>query len=322
MILTTKLKFWFTKYYKIFVLSNHTSCIYVCLVSVIIFFLVLTSINFLYAQEEHENKPVLSLSNFFSEGWKFGSWEETEQEPDQSPRFRLLKMPAVVFEREVRLNYSYTNNGDGGKHDEHELEFELEVPVSRRFLIEIEPKVLSVSPNDEEDDDHIGFGDTSLLSKIMLIETRNTTLLSVFGAEFPTGNEDHELGRGMTTIITGLGLWRDLGRHFALHNYFGLDIPAGGKSEEDPDTTVKYATALAKTLTSKDTHLFGNLTLFVELNGSSDIGSHSDNTLVSILPGVRWNLGHEFWLMPGIEFPVIGRDEFDNRVWFSVLKDF
>ncbi len=182
-------------------------------------------------------KPDLTLSNFFSEGWKFGQWEEPEQEPDQSPRFRLLKIPATVFEREVRMNYSFTNNGDSGNLDEHEWEFEFEMPVSRRLLIEVKPTIVSVSP--KSDNDHSGFGD-----------------------------------------------------------------------------------ALTKTVTPKDTPFFGNLTFFVEFNGSSDIGSNVDTTVVSILPGARWNLGHGFWLMPGVEFPITGRDEFDNRIWFSVLKDF
>lgn len=60
----------------------------------------------------------------------------------------------------------------------------------------------------------------------------------------------------------------------------------------------------------------------MNMNGSSDRGTNGDTTVVSILPGARWNIGHEFWLMPGVEFPITGRDEFDNRIWFSVLKDF
>lgn len=166
------------------------------------------------------------------------------------------------------------------------------------------------------------FGDTSLITRIMLLETRNTTLLSLLETTLPTGDEDRGLGSGLTTVSPGIGLWRDLGSRYALHGFFGLDIPVGGKDDDDPDTTVVYGTAITKTVTPKDTPFFGNLTLFVELNGSSDIGSDNDITVVSILPGVRWNLGHEFWLMPGIEFPVIERDEFDSRVWLSVLKDF
>lgn len=274
----------------------------------------------LQAEKLSGRKPDITFSNFFSEGWKFGQWEEPAQEPDQSPRFRLLKIPATVFEREMRMNYSFTNNGDGGKLDEHEWEFEFEMPVSRRLLIEVEPTIVSISP--KSDNDHSGFGDTSFVTRVMLMETRNTTLLSLLDVKIPTGNEDLGLGSGMTTISPDIGMWRDIGGHFALHSFLGLDIPAGGESGDVPDTTVNYGAALTKTVTPKDTPFFGNLTFFVEFNGSSDIGTNDDTTVVSILPGARWNLGHDFWLMPGVEFPITGRDEFDNRIWFSVLKDF
>jgi hypothetical protein len=83
------------------------------------------------------------------------------------------------------------------------------------------------------------FGDTSLITRIMLLETRNTTLLSLLETTLPTGDEDRGLGSGLTTVSPGIGLWRDLGSRYALHGFFGLDIPVGGKDDEDPDTTVR-----------------------------------------------------------------------------------
>ena len=314
-----RIRNWYQGYYGKVALTHGKLIILMCSLSLFILFTSLLSA-LLQAEELSGKKPDITLSNFFSEGWKFGQWEEPEQEPDQSPRFRLLKIPATVFEREVRMNYSFTNNGDSGKFDDHEWEFEFEMPVSRRLLIEVEPTIVSISPNNN--DDHSGFGDTSFITRVMLMETRNTTLLSLLDVKIPTGNEDLGLGSGMTTISPGIGIWRDLGGHFALHSFFGLDIPSGGKSRDDPDTTVNYGAALTKTITPKDTPFFGNLTFFVEFDGSSDMGSNDDTTVVSILPGARWNLGHDFWLMPGVEFPITGRDEFDNRIWFSVLKDF
>ena len=314
-----RIRNWLKEQYEKIVLSHGKCSVLICSLSLFALFASLFSA-LLQAEELSVKKPDITLSNFFSEGWKFGQWEEPEQEPDQSPRFRLLKIPATVFEREVRMNYSFTNNGDGGKLDEHEWEFEFEMPISRRLLIEVEPTIVSISPNN--DSDHSGFGDTSFITRVMLMETRNTTLLSLLDVKIPTGNEDLGLGSGMTTISPGIGMWRDIGGHYALHSFLGLDIPAGGKSSDDPDTTVNYGAALTKTVTPKDTPFFGNLTFFVEFNGSSEVGSNGDTTVVSILPGARWNLGHDFWLMPGIEFPITGRDEFDNRIWFSVLKDF
>jgi len=244
-----RIRNWLQRHYGKVALTHGKFSIFISSLFLFVLFTSLLSA-LLQAEELSGKKPDITLSNFFSEGWKFGQWEEPEQEPDQSPRFRLLKIPATVFEREVRMNYSFTNNGDRGKLDEHEWEFEFEMPIS------------------------------------------------------------------------GIGMWRDLGGHFALHSFLGLDIPSGGKSNDDPDTTVNYGAALTKTVTPKDTPFFGNLTFFVEFNGSSEVGSNGDTTVVSILPGARWNLGHDFWLMPGVEFPITGRDEFDNRIWFSVLKDF
>lgn len=301
------------------ILPKHKFFFHTCCTPIYLLLLMLHS-PFLRAQELHEKRPELTLSNFFFEGWKFGQWEEPAQGPDQAPRFRLLKIPATVFEREIRMNYSFTNNGGGGILDKHEWEFEFEMPISRRLLLEVEPTILSVSPHN--DNTHSGFGDTSLITRIMLLETRNTTLLSIGRVTLPTGDEDRGLGSDLTTISPGIGLWRDLGKRFALHSFFRFDTPVGGKSDADPDTTVIYGAAITKTVTPKDTPYFGNLTFFIELNGSSAIGSNDDTTVVSILPGARWNLGHEFWLMPGIEFPIVERNEFDSRIWLSVLKDF
>ena len=314
-----RIRDWSLGYCEKIALTHGKCSILMCFLFLFIFIITLPSA-LLQAEELSGKKPDLTLSNFFSEGWKFGQWEEPEQEPDQAPRFRLLKIPATVFEREIRMNYSFTNNGDGGDFDEHEWEFEFEMPVSRRLLLEVEPKIISLSPNDG--DTTSGFGDTSLITRIMLLETRNTTLLSLLETTLPTGDEDRGLGSGLTMISPGIGLWRDLGSRYALHGFFGLDLPVGGKDDDDPDTTVVYGTAITKTVTPKDTPFFGNLTFFVEFNGSSDIGSDDDTTVVSVLPGARWNLGRDFWLMPGVEFPITGRDEFDTRIWFSVLKDF
>ena len=41
-----------------------------------------------------------------------------------------------------------------------------------------------------------------------------------------------------------------------------------------------------------------------------------------ILPGVRFDLSHELYVLVGLEIPLNGTDEFDKRVWFSIIKDF
>ena len=113
-----RIRNWFQGQYEKVALARGKCSIFICSLSLFVLFTSLLSA-LLQAEELSGKKPDLTLSNFFSEVWKLGQWEEPEQEPDQSPRFRLLKIPATVFEREVRMNYSFTNNGDRGKHDEH-----------------------------------------------------------------------------------------------------------------------------------------------------------------------------------------------------------
>lgn len=58
-----------------------------------------------YPSEEHRQD--LGLRNFFTAGWTEG-WAEPEEGPDDSPRFRLLRMQRAFWEREVRLTYNHT----------------------------------------------------------------------------------------------------------------------------------------------------------------------------------------------------------------------
>ncbi len=37
---------------------------------------------------------------------------------------------------------------------------------------------------------------------------------------------------------------------------------------------------------------------------------------------VRFDLPHELYVLVGFEIPLNGTEEFDKRVWFSVIKDF
>jgi len=67
---------------------------------------------------------------------------------------------------------------------------------------------------------------------------------------------------------------------------------------------------LAKTVTPPDTPLLGNLTFFLETFAQTNLdGAHKDSTLVSLTPGVRFNLGKlgwpdfglDNWLMTGVD---------------------
>jgi hypothetical protein len=87
----------------------------------------------------------LGIGNFFTYGWTEG-WSEPEEGPDDAPRFRLLRIQRAFWERGLRLTYNFAFRPDARGTEEQEGEFELELPISRRFLIEFEGGVAATRP--------------------------------------------------------------------------------------------------------------------------------------------------------------------------------
>ncbi|HHT9136192.1 MAG TPA: transporter [Candidatus Wunengus sp. YC60] len=269
-------------------------------------------------EEHHGLQRNLGFSNFL-EGW-LTPWDAYEENENQAPRVPLLRITPAFFKREVRFNYIYVNDEHKGEADVNEWGMALELPLTLRFKVDIEPKILYV--NTEEHDKHSGFGDTRVALRTMLLESNNFSLSTGSVISIPTGYEERKLGEGVTMVGQQLAFWIDLGHRISLHTFLGVDVPTGGKHREDADLDFLYGTALSKTFTIKETPVLEGITPFIELNGQKEFGLDKDEQYrVDLLPGVRWDLSHELYVMQGIEIPLNGADDFDKRVWFSIIKD-
>lgn len=264
-----------------------------------------------------KDRSDLTFQNFFSSGWNVG-WKEPEEGPQDAPRFRLLRIPRAFWEREVRVFYNYTFGADGGAVDEQEWEMEVELPLSRRFLIEFEPAVAGVRPQGGSWD--FRGGDLTVIPQVMLRETKDLSFSSGLLVRTPTGSRS--VGEGRTSLTPYLAMWTDLGWRVGLHTFVGTEFPLAGYGPGRADAILQYGIAPAKTVTPKNTPLFGNLAFFAELNGTTQLGGTNSQTTLTVLPGARWLLFKDFWVAGGYEFPLTGTDAFESRVWFSVYRDF
>ena len=95
------------------------------------------------AEKERQD---LTFGNFFSYGWHAG-WKEPEEGPNDAPRIRLLRIQEAVWEREIRLIHNYVFGMNEEERDRQEVEGEISLPVSRRFLIEFEQPVADIRSN-------------------------------------------------------------------------------------------------------------------------------------------------------------------------------
>lgn len=300
-----------------------------------------TAINeIMKTREEHSGlQRNLGFSNFL-EGW-LTPWDAYEENEDQAPRVPLLRITPAFFKREVRFNYMYVNDEHKGEADVNEWGMALELPLTLRIKIDIEPKVLHVDT--AEHSENFGFGDTKLALRTMLLESNTFSLSTGSVINIPTGDEGRELGEGITTVGQQLAYWMDVGHRMSIHSFLGVDVPTGGNHREDADLDFLYGVALSKTITIKENPCIHGITPFIELNGHKGFGldksegetvfegeeeaeegkeGESERYLVDILPGVRFDLARELYVLVGFEIPLNGTDEFDKRVWFSIIKDF
>jgi len=259
----------------------------------------------------------LTFENFFSYGWNVG-WKEPDEGPQDAPRFRLLRIQRAFWEREIRVATPYAFGTNSGTVNELEVEMEIELPVNRRFLIELEPALKGIAPNGGSW--LFGAGDLVVIPQVMLYETKDISVSSGMPVRTPTGSQG--VGSARTSVAPYLAGWIDLGQRMSLHSFFGVEFALAGYGPNQPAMTVQYAIALTKTVTPKSTPWFGNLTFFTELNGATHTGGASPATIVTLLPGVRWLLFKDFWLAAGYEFPLTTAKQFDGRVWFSIYRDF
>lgn len=269
--------------------------------------------------EHHGVKRDLGFSNFL-EGW-LTPWQHYEKTKDHAPRVPLLRITPAFFQREIRFNYIYIDDEHHGEADVNEFAFALELPLTLRFKIDIESEVLHV--NTVEDSDNVGFGDTRLALRAMLFENNTVSLSTGSVINIPSGDADRGLGEEITALGQQLACWIDLGHRISLHTFLGVDVPTGGNDKDDADMDFLYGAAVSKTFTIHENHVLHGITPFLEINGHRGFGLDEEKQyFTDILPGVRFDLSHELYVLAGYELPLNGPEEFDERVWFSVIKDF
>lgn len=265
-------------------------------------------------KEEKKEPGDLTLWNLFSAGWNEEFKERSKA--GRAPRIRLFRTRQAFLEREFRLNYRFENNGDGGEVDEHELEPEVELPWNRRFMTEIEGEyVWQDLKNGEPDRDGSVW---AVIGMLQLVDTYNSAMNVQLRLEVPSKGE---LDEGRTNLGLVLAGFRDLGNQYGLQAHIEKDFLIGDHNSEDPHHVLTYALALQKTLTD-DVKGFEHFTVFVEAYGVTDLDDeHDGSTRFSFLPGVRWEVGKEWWVAAGIELPVSGPRPFDGVFHFAIIKD-
>ena len=278
---------------------------------------------------QHSDLSDLTLENFFTSGW---SDEFVKRErATETPNMALLRVQTNFLERELRLNYYDEENVNSKTQKRiNDLDGLIAWGFDRRLMIEITGAYQWVDPRSGAVESSGGF--PGFVSRVQLIDTESSSYSFNCRVLAP----DPGIGQTQTTFSYGLAGYEDLAYYFDFKRvafYYSvlfdtLDGPAVAGSKHND---AGYDVTLAKTFTEPDTPLFGNLTLFVENYAQTDLdGSHTGRTLVSITPGMRFNLGKteriklgkDNWLMFGPDIPVSNYHPWDAIYRFTYITNF
>jgi hypothetical protein len=275
-----------------------------------------------------ETPQDLTLWNFFAAGW---DEEFTRRESEgRAPDLALLRVQTNFMEREVRVNYFHQHNINNARRENLDsLDAFIAYAFNRRFMVEVLANHSCVDARDKIPD----FDGTQarLVGRVQLISTADSSYTFNFQAISP----NRGLGDKQTTFSYGFAGFEDLTRfglyRVGFYSSILFDSLAGTHAVGAKENDVQYVLTLAKTLTDPKTPFIGNFTLFLENFFQTDLdGAHSGTTLVSLTPGVRFNLGKipgvkfgiDNWLMFGVDIPVSGPRPWDATFRFTYIKNF
>jgi hypothetical protein len=275
-----------------------------------------------------ETPQDLTLWNFFSAGWDEDFTRRSSE--GRAPDMALLRVQTNFMEREVRVNYFHQHNINNARRENlDDFDVLIAYGLNRRFMIELVGAQQWVDARDKIPD--FDGATARLVGRTQLISTADSS----YSFNYQVTAPNRGLGEKQTTISYGIAGFEDLTRfglyRVGLYGSVLFDSFAGPHAVGARLDDVQYVLTIAKTLTEPKTPFIGNFTVFVENFFQTDLdGAHSGTTLVSITPGVRFNLGTlpnlkfgiDNWLMFGVDIPVSGPRPWDATFRFTYIKNF
>jgi hypothetical protein len=263
----------------------------------------------------------LPLSTFFSEGWD-EAWVASPSGSGGAPRQGWINAAAgnlyrlSFFTFAEGFNRSPASNAYLGSYT-------ILTPLSRRLeLITNIPFVLRNNvdtglpiedPNQpavRTSQNRTSFGDITFTPRVLLHETQDFSVTAELAVTTPTGTPPLA---GTTTILTpAIAFWNNFSDGWVIRGGLGVAMPTDGSG----DTLISQL-AIGQTVTGHDVPLFGDFTYYVSAVVDTPL-SNGSQTSVTLTPGVRTYLGHDWFFVAGLPTPLTSQrvEDFGMIFWF------
>jgi hypothetical protein len=277
----------------------------------------------IFGQRDPDDWRPLPLSTLFSEGWN-EAWVPSPNGSGGAPRQGWINAADANMYRLWFFTFAQTFN-QGPKGNAYLGGYTLLTPLSRRLLLTtnipfvlrnsassglpiISPSGLIIPPTK----DHTTFGDISFTPRVLLHETKDLSLTAEVAALVPTG---HQPLAGKTALTPAVGFWNNFAGRWVIRGRVGDYIPLGGGG---PDTLISEL-AIGQTMTDHDAPLFGDFTWYLSTVVNTPLRD-GQLTSVTLTPGIRTHVGHDWYFLAGLPMPVTAQRTGDISMIFWFMK--
>jgi hypothetical protein len=264
----------------------------------------------------------LTLSTLLTEGWD-EAWVPSPNGSGGAPRQGWINAADGNL---YRLSFfTFAEGFNRSAPNAYLGAYTILTPLSRRLeLITSVPFVLSnnavsglpiIDPNQPgttTTQRQTTFGDVSFTPRVLLHETQDFSLTAEMAVVTPTGNEPLA---GKTSLTPAVSFWNNFSGGWVIRGGIGVLIPTDGSG----DDTLISQLAIGQTITCHDTPIFGDFTYYVSAVASTPL-SGGGETSVTLTPGVRTHLGHDWYLLAGVPTPLTSQRVADLGMIFWFMK--
>jgi len=250
----------------------------------------------------------LPFSTFFSEGW-LESWVPSPNGTGGAPRQGWINAADGNFYRLGFFTFAYGAN-EAPKGNDYGGAYTVYTPLSRRLLLitnipfVIQRGMVSGLPIEDPTEgtaggsrSQTGFGDISITPRVLLHETQDFSLTAEVAVLTPTGSSS--VG-GKTALTPAVAFWNNFAGRWVVRGGVGIALPTDGSGDD-----LISQLAIGQTLTDHDVPWIGDFTYYLSTVVNTPT-SNGDLTRVTLTPGIRSHLGHDWYFLSGLQVPVTG----------------
>jgi hypothetical protein len=281
-----------------------------------------TALESLFGEVLTSDWTPLSLATLFTEGWN-QPFVFSPASDSGALRQEWINAANGVFYRQWVLDYDFRDRATSAGNRNIGT-YSIFAPLSRRLELNI-----SIPFVDDRAVDHSSassgspgasyratFGDITITPQVLLSETKNTSIMSVLAIRTPTGSL--AAGNGDTSIGPQIQFWQGLPNRWVVRGGAGPTIPltaTGSHTTFDTNLTVD------RFLTLDDVRYFKELSVWVAASNSAamDHSGPAADTM-TILPGIRFRIAKDTWLLYGVEIPLVAPRNEDYGMYFRLVR--